>query len=251
VSNEGQLVVGQVSNSQLHVYSADCRFETSITLASIYAVTGAVWTRQGNILYSRFDSDIVVTVSKTGDVIQQSNVSQPTALSVSTDGVIYLISGHTIFYQSADDGLTWSHLFAVTVGWRFAQVIKSTDNNTDVFWTVNNVIADRLRVYTVDKRRTVGDNVTWRDVTLPSDLTDYLSIDRLAFDGQTSIFVMNRNFRARRMLSVSGQYDGQLEPRQQLPPLIGFVAIDTQRHVLYVGQDYGTVGVFELTYGPL
>jgi hypothetical protein len=56
-------------------------------------------------------------------------------------------------------------------------VIKvSTDSNTDVLWTRVRSAKDwRLRVYTVDKRRAVGDNVTWRDVTLPSHVTVDLS----------------------------------------------------------------------------
>jgi hypothetical protein len=252
VSNEGLLLVDQLGNSQLQVYSANFFFITSITLASIHTVTGAVWTRQGNILYSRFDSGIVVTMSQSGDVIQQSNVSQPTALSVSTDGVIYIVSGLTSVYQSTDDGLTWSHMFIVSDGWRCSQVIKvSTDSNTDALWTVNNLVADNLRVYTVDKRRVVGDNVSWHDVTLPSHVTKNLSIDRLAYDGYTSIFITDLYNRAVHVLSVSGQYDGQLEPRQQLPSSIHCVAVDAQRHVLYVGQEYGTVGVFQLTYKPL
>jgi hypothetical protein len=39
-----------------------------------------------------YGSGKVVTMSQSGDVIQQTNVSQPSYLSVSTDGVIYLIS---------------------------------------------------------------------------------------------------------------------------------------------------------------
>jgi hypothetical protein len=68
-------------------------------------------------------------------------------------------------------------MFNVTDGWECWQVIKvSTDSNTDVLWTLVWSAEDwRLRVYTVDKRRAVGDNVTWRDVTLPSHVTVDLS----------------------------------------------------------------------------
>jgi hypothetical protein len=64
-------------------------------------------------------------------------------------------------------------MFNVTDGWECWQVIKvSTDSNTDVLWTLVWSAEDwRLRVYTVDKRRAVGDNVTWRDVTVPSHVT--------------------------------------------------------------------------------
>jgi hypothetical protein len=61
-------------------------------------------------------------------------------------------------------------MFTVTDGWQCHQVIKvSTDSNTDVPWTrVWSGKNWRLRVYTADKRRAVGDNVIWRDVTSDS-----------------------------------------------------------------------------------
>jgi hypothetical protein len=82
-------------------------------------------------------------------------------------------------------------MFNVTDGWKCWQVIKvSTDSNTDVLWTLVWSAEDwRLRVYTVDKRRAVGDNVTWRDVTVPSHVTVDLGDSKLAYDGHTSIFV--------------------------------------------------------------
>jgi hypothetical protein len=51
--------------------------------------------------------------------------------------------------------------------------------------------------------------------------------------------------------SVSGQYDRQLVSPQQLISKPWRVAVDTQRHVMYVGLEKGTVGVFELTYEPV
>jgi hypothetical protein len=151
-----------------------------------------------SIVYSEYGSGKVVTMSQSGDVIQQTNVSQPNKLSVSTDGVIYVISEYTSVYQSTDDGLTWSHMFNVIDGWECWQVIKvSTDSNTDVLWTVVRSAEDwRLRVYTVDKRRAVGDNVTWRDVTVPSHVTVDFSFSRLAFDGHSNIFVTDHDNRS-------------------------------------------------------
>ena len=252
VSSEGQLLAGQHLGRYLHVYSADCCHVTSITLPNNGKVCDAVWTRRGNIVYSEWDSNKVVTMSQSGDVIQQINVSRPSYLSVSTDGVIYLISDYcTSVYQSTDDGLTWSHMFNVTDGWECWQVIKvSTDSNTDVLWTVIRSAGEwRLRVYTVDKRRAVGDNVTWRDVSLPSHVNVDLSYSRLAYDGHTSIFVTDRSNRAVHVWSVSGQYDRQLvSPQQLIISKPRFVAVDTERHVMYVGYEYDTVGVFKLTY---
>ena len=194
MSSEGQLLVGQWREHQLHVYSADCCHVTSIKLPDndkVDKVCDAVWTRRGNIVYGEPDRNKVVTMSQSGDVIQQTNVLllRPNCLSVSTDDVIFLIGNYTSVYQSTDDGLTWSHMFNVTDGWRCYQVIKvSTDSNTDVLWTVVKSNEDwRQRVYTVDKLQAVGDNVTWRDVTLPSHVTKNLSNNGLAYDGYTSM----------------------------------------------------------------
>jgi hypothetical protein len=129
-------------------------------------------------------------------------------------------------------------------------VIKvSADNNTDVLWTaVRSATNWRLRVYKVDKRRAVGDNVTWHDVTLPSHVTVDLSNSTLAYDGHTSIFATNFNNRAMHVWSVSGQYVCQLVSPQQLVSKPWRVAVDAQRHVMYVGLRMDSVGVFELTY---
>jgi hypothetical protein len=250
VSSEGQLLVGQGGDRQLHVYSADCCHVTSIKLPDNDTVCDAVWTQHSNIVYSELSRGKVVTMSQSGDVIQQTNISEPSHFSVSTDGVIYLISEWTSVYQSTDDGLTWSHMFNVTDDWQCYNVNKvSTDSNTDVLWTLVWSADDwRLRVYTVDKRRAVSDNVTWRDVTIPSHMTVGLYYSRLAYDGHTSIFVTDCITRAVHVWSVSGQYDRQLVSSQQLISKLWCVAVDTQRHLMYVGFDKGTVGVFEMTY---
>jgi hypothetical protein len=131
--------------------------------------------------------------------------------------------------------------------------VSTEDNNTDVLWTL--VWSDKdwhLRVYTVDKRRTaVDDSVTWRDVTVPSNMTFKRHYTELAHDGHTSIFVTDCLKNAVHVWSsVSGQYDHQLVSPQHL---LSFhrVAVDAQHHVMYVGHENGDVGVFELTYEPL
>ena len=252
VSSEGQLLVGQCWDRQLHVYSADCCHVTSIKLPDNDKVCDAVWTRRGNIVYSEYDRGKVVTMSRSGDVIQQTNVSQPRYLSVSTDGAIYLVSYDTSVYQSTDDGLTWSRMFNVTDGWDCEQVIKvSTDGDTDVMWTlVESAEARHLQVYKVEKRRVVGGGVTWRNITVPSHVTVSVH-SKLVYDGHTSIFVTDKSNRAVHVWSVSGQYDRQLVSPQQLTSDPHSVAVDTQRHVMYVGVEKGTVSVFELTYEPV
>jgi hypothetical protein len=257
VSNEGQLLVGHWFDHTLHVYRADGSRVKSITLSYSEIVTDAVWTRQGNIVYCKLleDSCNVKTISQSSKVIQQTNILQPSSLSVSTGNAIYLISAGTSVYQSTDDGLTWSRMFDVSDGWKCWQVIKaSTDTDTDVLWTVVKSFGDwRLQVYTVDKRPAAGGNVTWRDVTLPSHVTVSLSESKLAYDGHTSVFVTDFYNGAVHAWSVGGQYDRLVVLFWQLSSPIRCVAVDTQRHVhvMYVGCDNGAISVFELVYKPL
>jgi hypothetical protein len=249
VSKEGQLLVGQRNNSNLHVYSANCSHVTSVKLPDNQSVCDVVWTPRGKIVYTECRSGKVVIMSQSGYVIQETKRLRLRYFVVSTDDVIYVISGAKLVYKSADDGLTWSRMFEVSGGVLCVQVIKvSTDSNTDVFWTVELSAEWCVRMYKLDQRRAVGYNVTWRDITIPSHVTIGLRHCRLAYDGRTSIFVMDFINRAVHVLSVSGHYERQLISRQQLKSHPLRIAIDTQRHVMYVGQDKGLVGVFELKY---
>jgi hypothetical protein len=174
---------------------------------------------------------------------------------MSTDGVIYLADYRAGVYQSTDDGESWSDMCKVADGWHCVQVIRvSSDSNTQIFWASEALQhADntkwRLRVYTVDKRQ-VGDSLTWRDVTLPSHVSVNLRNCKLAYDydGYTNMFVTDFNSKAVPLWTVSGQYVCQLVSPHQLVNIPQLLAADSQHgHVMYVGQDGGTVGVFELT----
>jgi hypothetical protein len=193
-----------------------------------------------------------MTMSTLGNVIQATNVYNPDYLSVSTANAIYLISSYiTRIYQSTDDGLTWSHIYDVCDDWACGQaIIVSTDSETDVLWAIVRP-AWGLRVYTVDKRQPAGNNVTWQNVTVPSHMTFDSRLSELAYDGHSNIFVTDYNNRAVHVWSVSGQYVCQLVSPQQLSFRPYHVAVDTQRHVMYVGQNNGKVGVIELKCEPI
>jgi hypothetical protein len=194
-----------------------------------------------------------VTMSRSGDVIRQTAGFVFSHLSVSTDGVIYLIHKQKDVYQSTDEGLTWRRMFNVSEGGICDQVIKvSTDSNTDVLWTsIRLDTRTSLRVYTVDNRRADGDHViSQRDVAVPRHVS-MDSSSKLVYDGHTSIFATDLATVAVHVWSVSGQYDRQLVSLQQLVSFFWCIAVDGQRHVMYVGHDQGRVDVFELTYEPL
>jgi WD40 repeat protein len=252
VSSDGQLLVGGYTDRQLLVYSTEGNHVTSVNLLDGETLKNAVWTPRGNIAYTSDNTNNVVVMTRRGDVIAQTKSLFGIRLSVFTDDVIYLADYRTGVYQSTDDGVTWSHVFKVADGWDCIQVTKvSCDSIKQVFWTIEKLKADnenwRLQVYTVNKQR-ASNNVTGHDVTLPLFVTVNLQYSKLAYDGLTNVFVTDVYSKAVHVWSVSDrQYLWQLVSSDQLVGSPWSIAVDSLRgNVMYVGQDEGTVGVFEL-----
>jgi hypothetical protein len=259
VSSEGQSLVGQKKDKQLHIYSAEYSHVISVNLLEDDMLGDAVWTPRGHIVYAADNNKKVVVMTRNGKLVAQTNNVAPSRFYVSSDDVIYLANFERGVYQSTDDGVTWSHVFKVADDWECSQVIKvSSESDTDTFWTLETLNEDddcwRMRMYTVDKRR-VSNNVTWRDISLPNHVTVDLSYAKLAYDGHTNIFVTSSSNYVVHVWSVSGQYVRQLLSSQQFakndtrPQRL---AVDPRgNHIIYVGQTKGIVGVFELEYKPL
>jgi small nuclear ribonucleoprotein (snRNP)-like protein len=275
VSSEGRLLVGKKYERQLHIYNAEYSHVISINLLDDDKLGDAVWTPRGHIVYAALNNENVVVMTRNGEAIAQTNKSAPSRFYVSPDDVIYLAEFETGVSQSANDGVTWSHVFKATDNWKCVQVVKvSGDSNTETFWTLNRLNEEddddenddneddyrhphyeddnddwRLRMYTVDKQR-VSNNVTWRDVILPSHVTVDLSCSKLTYDGHTNIFLTDWIKEVVHVWSVSGQYVCQLLPSQLFasnthPQQVAVVPCGTR---IYVGQTEGIVGVFELEY---
>jgi hypothetical protein len=197
VSSEGQFLVGEFLDKQLHVYSAEYSHVMSINLCGDDTLADALWTPRGHIMYAANNNKKVVVMTCNGEVITQTNSVSCLRFYVSPDDVIYLAGLDSVVYQSTDDGATWTHVFEVAD--ECLQVIKvSSDSNTQTFWALeckvgdhcnengngndnedtandderdNNELIWRLRMYTVDKRRVSSNNVTWRDINIPSHVT--------------------------------------------------------------------------------
>jgi hypothetical protein len=316
VSSEGQFLVGELEDKRLHVYSADYSHMMSINLCDDDTLGNAVWTPRGHIMYAAYNTEKVVVMTRTGEVIAQTKNPAGLRFYVSPEDVIYLASFDRDVYQSTDDGATWTHVFEVADCSYCLQVIKvSSDSNTQTFWALeckvdddgnekgngsddedsdeniddddddddddnqsgnddesngnddedtdnNNErddndkdnIAWRLRIYIVDKRR-ASNNITWRDINIPSHVTVDLNYAKLAYDGHTNVFVASPCGKAVHVWSVSGQYVCELLSSQQFENNnAAFVSVATDprgNHMIYVGQTKGKVGVFELEYKPL
>ena len=250
-----EIVVGTQWGRELYVYSTDGSHVTTIALPDSDTLCYVTWTPRGHIVYTAYNCRRVVVMSRSGDVIAHTQMTGPLCLSVSTDDVICLADRKSGVYQSRDDGVTWSHVFKSPDGWQCWQVIRvSRDRHTDDWWTLEYKDMDtRLRVYTTGDRGQTGGHVTWRDVTVPSQ-AHITGNSRLAYDGHTNIFLNDSYNRAIHVLStVSGQYDRQLVSPSHFTSYNRpeCVAVDSQRdgHVtMYVGQWYGLVSVFRLSY---
>jgi peptide methionine sulfoxide reductase MsrA len=92
--------------------------------------------------------------------------------------------------------------------------------------------------------------ISQRDVAVPTHVRIGLG-SSVVYDGHTSIFTTEFSSDAVHVWSVSGQYDRQLVSLRKLLSYFWFIAVDVQRHVMYICQKQGRIDVFELTYEPL
>lgn len=137
VSNEGQFLVGEFREKQLHVYSAEYSHVTSINLCDDETLGDAVWTLRGHIMYSALSNKKVVVMTCSGEVIAQTKNPAGLGCYISPEDVIYLASFDRVVCQSTDDGASWTHVFEVADDRHCVQVIKvSSDSNTNTFWAI-------------------------------------------------------------------------------------------------------------------
>ena len=247
-----KLLVSGYGLSQLFIYSCEGRHLSIITTNDNDKLCDATWTPRGNIVYTTWDSNKLVVMSESGEVIAtHTRMTKPRYLSVSSDDIIYLADYRTGVYQSTDDGVSWSLVFKSTDGWYCIQVIKVTTDHSDDFWTLEESDNDsyHLGVYSVDRRRSDG-NVTWRDINVPTTDGKHINLShssRLSYDGNVNIFLSDYHNKAVHVLSVNGQYHCQLLSSHHIKNKPWRLAVDKKRQLLYVGQEGSVVCVFELT----
>ena len=248
-----KLLVSVNGHSQLFIYSREGRHLSTITTNNNDELRDATWTPRGNIVYTMRNSNKVVVMSESGKVITtHTQMTEPLCLSVSSDDIIYLADYKTGVYQSTDDGVSWSLVFKSTDRWHCRQVIKVTTDHSDDFWTLEQSDKNNfhLRVYSVDRRRSDG-NVTWRDINVITTDDEHINLSNsnLSYDGNMNIFLSDFDNNAVHVLSVNGQYYCQLLSLHHIKNNPWRLAVDKERQLLYVGEAWGVVGVFKLTYG--
>ena len=245
---DDKLLISCHYNSRLFFYSLDGHHLSSLKINDNDELWDAIWTPRGNITYSTCSNKVAV-ISKSGEVISLTQMTEPRFFSVSNDGIIYVADKKRGVYQSKDDGVNWELVFKPADGWQCWQVIKVTTDHSDDFWTLEEKGSNwHLRVYSVDSRRP-DDLLTWRYITLPTikgKCVD-LSLSKLSYDGKASIFLNDYDHKAVHVLSRNGQYHHQLLSPDCISnePWLAVV----ERQLLYLGQEDSILGVFKLLYG--
>ena len=247
-----KLLVSSSDFSQLFIYSREGRHLSTITINDNDRLDDATWTPRGNIVYTTYNSNKVVVMSESGKVITtHTQMTDLRRLSVSNNEIIYLADHEKGVYQSTNDGVGWSHVFESTDGWHCEQVIKVTTDHSADFWTLewsdnNNY---HLRVYS----RCSDGNVTWRDINVPTADGKHTDLynSSLSYDSNMNIFLNDYESKAVHVFSVNGQYHCQLLSSHHFKNKPCRLAVDKEHQLLFVGQDNGVVGVFELIFGDV
>ena len=242
----GQLLVSYHRLSELFIFSRQGRYLSTATTKYGDKLCDAAWTPCGNIVYTTINSNNVVIISASGKFITQTLMKTPWFISVSLNDIYFADRKEGVFH-STDDGFSWKLVFKPTDGWSCWQAIKVTTEHYDDFWTLEEKGTDRhLRVYSVDKR-VCENNVTWRDIDVneKSGKRINLLFSRLEYDGNTNIFLSDYN-QAVHVFSTNGQYQCQLLSPDYIKNVPCVMAVDKERHLLFVGQRYSFIEVFKL-----
>ncbi len=239
-----------------HYYLVNTEENKTVTvkkpLGSLGWLHSVVWTPRGNIVIAT-DASIVV-MSPSGQVIATTPMHWPRELRAFADDVFCVADvNSSSVRRSQDDGVTWSHVFnqSLNIGY-LTQLIQlpSTDEVNDHF-----LISDgsSLRVYIVDKQRTLG-KPTWRNITLPQGV-EIGDINSQAYDCLGYIFVTMLDRTDLLVLSsVDGTYKRTLTlptPSKSLKQASLGVAVSRQNSAtqLYVsGLECGKVMVYDVIY---
>lgn len=258
LSSNGQfLLVGQDSIRKLHIYSASNGSHV-ITFGtpgekSNNKLDDAVWlphsenyiactSSTANRIYLM--SVMPVAVSD----IMYIDMTGDWQFSVFQDNVIYATDKEVCVRESRD-AVKWSPTVKVYFkGERCWHAVKVTVyNRSDNMWIIVARPDEKwiLRTYEINNNSS-GDYTGWRDVTVPAQVS--LDRSKLAHDGVGNIFTTDRINAAVHVWSAGGRYVGRLLSPQQNIANPSSLIIDTQHHVMYVGQYNGMIGVFTLQY---
>ena len=270
--NHDKLLIGSCNERKLLVFNSTGHYLSKVFVNESQLI-GAVWSLNGNIVYAfAYPPYNVIVESSFGVIVKHILPGNPSGLSISMDGIILLATQYHGIFQSDNNGLTWRLLFKPGTD-SCLKVFKVPNGPEDNYWilerygipTLNYFIIEhisqhtyhnRLRVCT-SKRKASLNEMLCAEVSLPLIcLDESKSVDKydcpkkisLLYVGEGNLLFSHNVKTAVFLLSGS-----PTRPRV-LKKLLSLADIDTpycmayseKRRYLYVGQEYGKVGVFQI-----
>ena len=252
-----KLVISKDKFHNLFIYSRDGDHLSTIEIKDKDELRDVTWTPMGKIIYTTYNNKVVVMSSSGKIITTHTKIKAPRYLSVSNDDIIYLADYETGVYQSIDDGVSWNFVFNSTEGWHCLQVIKVTANLKNNFWILvednenNRHICEQNASYahpdikvtwTFKKAETISrqerQQINLRYSTLSYDGTMNIFLNDVIGQKIHALFVNSRLFVNHSQSSFS--YNMEQSPCS--------LAVDKQRHLLYVGLENGIVQILEIAY---
>jgi hypothetical protein len=214
VSNNGdQLLVGSKQDNRIHSYKLKELKGLQRGQQTREQFYDAVITPNGELLYSTKKKNLCLMIlGKTASKVKSGITGY---FSVSNDDVIYIADPHSGVFKSSDDGKTWQLVFKLPDNsHQCIQAVKvSTNKQAEVFWVRESSTSNitLLRIYILNTQPTTDNKVTWRDVTLPTNVSIDVANSKLACDYSSGdVFVLDCRNKAVHRFSSSGQHIQQL-----------------------------------------
>ena len=250
-----KLLIGKKYVPSLYIYSAYGLYFSTISMPDELSrdLWHATWTPNGNIAYTtRYGRKVGIINPQSGRVISTYDVVGPNQLSVA-NGVVYFVTDVVpCIFKTTDEGNNWSTV--VTLKSTRTTISQLIALSSEEFWTLEESGgSETLRVYRLNTTR-YDVIVEVKDIQLLSNDDKPMNVcvstqDRLAYDGGRNMFLSDYSNNTIHTLSVDGRYRSQILSSNHIKNTPHSLAVNREKKLLYVGQSFGVVGIFNLVYG--
>ena len=256
-----KLLVGGNGLKQLLICNRGGRPISNITTIDNDRLVDAAWTPHGNIVYTTYEANKLVVMSKSGAIIiRHPQLGDPNFISVTSNTIYIANYMKRTVYESKNDGISWQVVFEVNNPcWQAMKV--TIERQIEDYWVMENrwepsfvnnnyVTNNYIHVYNVKKSSSDG-VISDKDIFITATDGTVIAVYEnclLAYDGYMNIFFSDKNNKSIHVLSVNGQFHSELLSSDLLKNEIIRPAIDRKNQLMYVGLKEEMVGVFKLMY---
>ena len=209
----------------------------------------AIWTSQGDILYTSKQTTQITLISSKGVSITYFKLRRPNYFGTSSkDKIIYVTDSEWgSLYQSTDDGINWNFVVQLPFGWNYGQLVKlETNSNITTFWSIAFRAPSTYKLREFSFLKSFNNDLTWRDIELPTFTNISLSNSRLAYDNANTMFISDTQQKTVYTLTVNSEYRGQLLTVSKSDQYLK-LAMGADRCYLYVASNQ-LIYVYQLKY---